>query len=171
MNLIELAIENKKPSKMEAQKIIKSLAALHPENIGDLEKLYSFFMPAPSKKPKTPFQWVARAVGKKDLKEYLNYVYATETEIVATDGHRMHITRNTDSRFKPGYYLANGELAYPPDQWTYPNYRRILQIIGGSYQHLPASTSLLIQMKLVRKGACFYIRITTRLGDEELNDE
>ena len=48
---------------------------------------------------------VARAVAKKDARFWLKYIYVDDESIVATDGHRMHITKNlAGDKLEPGFY-------------------------------------------------------------------
>lgn len=129
MNLIEQAVKIKKPTKTDAQQIIKRIAEQCPEQIQDLAALYVYFMPATPKKPKTDFQWVAQAAGKKDVRYYLNYVYVDEKNIVATDGHRLHMIPNSDN-IEPGYYLPNGDKAHGPDFAKYPDYEQVKPATG-----------------------------------------
>ncbi len=104
MNINEvatLAHTIKKPTKIIAFDIINRLSA----NMGDLlpddmAKLYAFFLP-PVSKPKTPDQWVSLAMGKKDVRYYLNYLYSDGARLTATDGHRLHFIR---SELPEGYY-------------------------------------------------------------------
>jgi len=53
-------------------------------------------------------QWLARAAGKSDRRQQLNYIYKSEDEIwQATDGHRLHIfdaNHNWTDNYKTGYY-------------------------------------------------------------------
>ncbi len=48
--------------------------------------------------------FVAKAVDKKHSKSELRYVYVTEEEVVATDGHRLHVYTPEVSVMEPGYY-------------------------------------------------------------------
>mgnify|MGYP000616211462 CR=1 FL=1 len=60
----------------------------------------------PSKKSKTDFEWVAKAVGTEEVRPQLWNVYATGEYIVATDGHRMHYCK--DKR-PAGFYCPHTE--------------------------------------------------------------
>jgi hypothetical protein len=74
----------------EAEQVVKGLAERHPEEHEELAKLLAFFMPK-SPKGKTVEAWVASAASKKDIRVYLRFVCATGTELVATDGNRLHL--------------------------------------------------------------------------------
>jgi hypothetical protein len=74
----------------EAEEIVKALAERHPSEHLGLAKLLAFFMPK-SPKGKTVEAWVASAAAKKDVRAYLRFVCATGTELVATDGARLHL--------------------------------------------------------------------------------
>lgn len=111
--------------KQDAQAILKSLADQHPESLADLARLYSYFMPPAPKVAKTPFEWAAQAIGKDDCRPYLNYVHVCNTYITGTDGHRLHRVGN-DQGLAPGYYLANGDKAFGPEAYKYPEVERII---------------------------------------------
>lgn len=82
----------RKPSKTAAFELLVGLI----EN-GDLTDeviaahLYAFFQPGIPAKPKTPEQWVARAVAVKDVRFDLNYLYSDGKRLMGMDGHRLHI--------------------------------------------------------------------------------
>lgn len=114
-----------KPNKANAQVILKTLAEQYPESIPDLAKLYTYFMPPLPKKVTSNFQWVAQAIGRKDVRYYLNYVYVTSSQFIGTDGHRLHVAPN-DTGLVPGFYFANGDMAHDTDYAIYPDWERIL---------------------------------------------
>jgi len=88
----------------------------------DLAALYSYFMPVAPAVCKTPEQWVARAMGDRDVRAYLNYVYSDGERIVATDGHRMHSWK-TD-KYPAGYY---DKMMNPVDvEYKYPDVGRVI---------------------------------------------
>ncbi len=89
-----------------------------------LARLYAHFLPKPGKRARTTWQWVAMAMAKDDVRYYLNYVYVTEEEIVATDGHRLHIAPNVEG-LTPGYYDAAGNRIHAPDYARYPDFKRV----------------------------------------------
>jgi hypothetical protein len=121
--LATIASKIKKPSKAIAQDIVRNLATKNPDCTHDLAKLYAYFMEAPKAKPKTDFEWVALAMGKNDVRPYLNYVYVDDEHIVGSDGHRLHMVP-TDGR-KPGYYNAAGDLVEFTG-YKYPDYKRLI---------------------------------------------
>ncbi len=87
-------------------------------------RLYAHFLPKPGKRARTTWQWVAMAMAKDDVRYYLNYVYVTEDEIVATDGHRLHIAPNVEG-LTPGYYDVAGNRIHAPDYARYPDFKRV----------------------------------------------
>ncbi len=91
----------------------------------DLARLYAHFLPKPGKRARTTWQWVAMAMAKNDVRHYLCYVYVTEDEIVATDGHRLHVAPNVEG-LTPGYYDAAGNRIHAPDYARYPEYKRVI---------------------------------------------
>jgi len=97
----------------------------------NLAELYKFFMPPIPKAKKTPEQWVATAIGDKDVRFYLNYVYVDKEWVIGSNGHHLHRVHN-DNNLEPGYYLpspAGGQgivLAEPPDFATYPQVESVI---------------------------------------------
>lgn len=90
----------------------------------DLARLYAHFLPSLPKRPKTAFDWCAKAMSKDDVRHYLRYVYVTDEEIMATDGHRLHIAPNADN-LEPGFYGAEGVRLHPPSYSAYPDTKRV----------------------------------------------
>lgn len=120
--LATLAHNKHKPKKAEAQAILRKLYEDHPEHGQEIAQLYAYFMPQQPKNPKSPFQWVARAVDPKDDREYLQAVYASGEEIVGTDGHRLHAY--PDPRPAGHYHHVTEE---PVElRGTYPDYKRVI---------------------------------------------
>jgi hypothetical protein len=56
----------------------------------ELEGLLPFFAPRMPAQAKTSEQWVKKAVGKKDHRSWVNFMYSHEGYLYATDGHRAH---------------------------------------------------------------------------------
>ena len=131
--LVSSAARGVKPSKDQAQQIIRDLAETYPEAVPHLARLYAHFMPQRPKNAKAGFAWVAQAMGKRDRREYLNLVYVDERHVTATDGHRMHRMSN-DVGLPTGYYLSNGDKAYEADWHRYPDVDRIIPTLTGAYQ-------------------------------------
>lgn len=118
----------KKASKAQAFELIKSLKKGGQLSEIELDSLVKYFAPAMPAKPKNAFQWVAKAAGKKDVREYLNYVYVTEEgEAQATDGHRVH--RAFVDGYEPGYYCPKTGLKtnYKPDYAKFPDIDRVMR--------------------------------------------
>lgn len=131
MTLEQLAFDVKKPTKKEAQAIVRDLFDRHPEAGRELARLYSHFMPTPPRKPRNRFEFVAKAVSKDATKENMRFVYVDEEYIVATDGHRMHYCENDagdgGTVLEPGYYNPKtGERVYDEDYFLFPDYKRII---------------------------------------------
>ena len=127
LNIAAAANIIKKPSKKVAHEIIKELYAQAPddETSANLAKLYKYFMPPIPKTPKTPFDWVAGAMGVNDVRYYLNYVHVDADYIGATDGHRLHRVANTDC-LPPGFYNKVGDKVHEPDFANFPNVSRVI---------------------------------------------
>jgi hypothetical protein len=127
LNIAAAANISKKPSKKVAHEIIKELYAQAPddETSANLAKLYKCFMPPIPKTPKTPFDWVAGAMGVKDVRYYLNYVRVNADYIEATDGHRAHRVANTDG-LPAGFYNKAGDKVHGPNFADFPDISRVI---------------------------------------------
>ena len=114
-----------RPTKNQIWPIVKAMAdsgAL--DDVRDGWKLYAHFMPAVPKVPKTDFQWVASAAGRRDVRYYLNYVYCDGKRIIGTDGARLHIADNADG-LAPGYYCPKTANKVDVDA-QYPDVDRVI---------------------------------------------
>jgi len=113
--------------------IIKNLTEDQENELhGELARLYAAFQPTVPKKPKTMFDWVAKAMAKNDVRYYLNFVHVTEERMVGTDGHRLHIAPNTDG-LEPGFYDKNGTKLHNPDYARFPDVDRVMPTNLDSY--------------------------------------
>jgi hypothetical protein len=123
--------------------------------------LYSQFQPARTAKPKNVFQWVAKAMAKKDVRFYLNYVYIDDEYVVATDGHRLHLTPNNEL-LAQGHYDRN-ENKIDIDE-KFANYKRVIQFDGVEYHNAKYITKTVIHNTGDKLGDCYEMRI----GDKTL---
>jgi len=78
--------------------------------------LYKFCLPPRKTKPKTDFEWVAKAVNPKEIREYLRFVYSDGEYIYGTNGYIAH--RFKTGNYEPGFYTLQGvktdcDLTYP----------------------------------------------------------
>lgn len=127
-NAAHLAIAAGKPTKKEAFKLVyealEQPESLEAPQVQALKQLYAYFMPSLPKRPKTAFQWVAKASAKKDARYYLNYVYQdADGTLVATDGHRLHIIENYGEArtwYNPNTGDETGDVGH------FPDYRRVV---------------------------------------------
>jgi len=170
MKLETLAnINCKKPTKAAAWAVFSEMVLHDDFSEAALAKLYQFFTPPLPAKPKDAWQWIAKAMGKNDIRYYLNYVYVTADTICATDGHRLHIMKN-HSAFPVGYYDSNKVLAFPENYAKYPDITRVTpDIESGSslYYCLPYDAeSLKVQLlgTSSQEVAVFMLRDGTELG-------
>lgn len=126
--IAQIAASYKKANKRDCFEAIRELC--NHINIDDdkqslaLANLYSYFLPSSPKKPKTGAEWVYLAKGKKDMRAYLNYVWQQQNgDLVATDGHRMHLLSG-------GHYDASTAIdtaGAPIDGLgRFPDYSRII---------------------------------------------
>jgi len=87
-----------------------------------LAQTYKYFQPSVPKKCANILDWVGKAKGKEQTRYYLTEMYADKENIVATDGHRVHITPNKQG-YK-GYIDKKGNVI--DINGTYPEYKRII---------------------------------------------
>lgn len=119
-------VRNKAMAFNSVKTIIENLTEEQERELhGELARLYATFQPAAPKKPKTLFDWVAKAVGWKDKRQYLRFIYVTDERMIGTDGHRVHIAPNQDG-LEPGYYDANGVKVHNPDFAKFPEIDRVV---------------------------------------------
>ena len=128
MNLTKIVNSNApKMTKAKCFIELKKLIDVLPEETDqDIQRilgtLYQHFLPPTPKKPKTREQWVQLAKGNNDVRYYLNYVYSNGENLVATDGHRVHIMKDTP--LTKGCYDA--DMQFMDDNWNFPDYERLL---------------------------------------------
>ena len=135
MNTLANITPDKKPTKRNAwgalRDVIKAVEAGEAPCSQDLAILYHCFRPAPPKRPKTWWQWVAKpaedAAKAADVRWYLHYVHVTEDYAESTDGHRIHRVPASLIDAEPGYYHPTGEpLDYDPERGIkYPDTNRV----------------------------------------------
>jgi DNA polymerase III sliding clamp (beta) subunit (PCNA family) len=96
-----------------------------------LINMYNHFQPSTPAKPKTPEQWLAKAMtDKNDVRYYLRHIYAEGPDLVATDGHRLHIyTANT---LPDGFYDKNMQKIELDAK--FPDYKRVLPKRSGTFR-------------------------------------
>ena len=124
LNLASMNVS--KPSKAVALKLVKSLHTGSLDTYDTevaLGQLYQFFIPATPAKPKTDTQWVCKALAKKDVRYFLNYLFVEDGHMVATDGHRLHTTR-TD--LPNGSYDKALGLIDPDVAGRFPDWKRVI---------------------------------------------
>ena len=93
-----------------------------------LSSLLRYFETNPKARAgKDAFAWMAQAVSTDKTRLALTVVSYDDENVVATDGHRLHIMPNTGER--RGFYTAQGqpEIEGP----TYPNYKQIIPDTTG----------------------------------------
>jgi len=90
-----------------------------------LAQLYSFFLPPVPANPKTPLDWIRKAVAdNKEVRYYLHYIYSEDGVTISTDGHRMHMADNIDQTSEPGFYSPHG-VKVDVDA-KYPDWKRVV---------------------------------------------
>lgn len=117
-----------KPNKKAIHQLIAELIRTGKIDAGyeDLADIYAWFMPPIPAKAKTPQDWVAKAMAKDDIRDYLNYLYSDGTRLIATDGHRLHLCP-TD--LPEGYYDAAGTSC--DVGFTFPDVDRVIPALDG----------------------------------------
>lgn len=123
-----------------------------------LDALINYFAPSVPKRPKDVFDWVAKAVADdRDVRTYLRYVYVENGEIVATDGHRMHIG---ETDLPNGYYCPKTRLRV--DVYAkYPQYKRVIP----KRANMKLAEEFSPGVKIIKKKEIFYFMV----GDVAIN--
>lgn len=119
------AAELKKPTKVQAEGHIKALVEsldLTEEQQWNFAKLYKYFLPTPPAKPKTAFDWVLKAVAKKDHRHFLKFAHVENGVLCGTDGHRLHLV--TPVGLEDGFYDAAGNRAELDAR--FPSWERVI---------------------------------------------
>jgi len=108
-DIATLATKVRKPTERKAFRVIREMIENDSDEINieeSLALLYSYFLP-PLAKPKTPEQWLMLAMGKTDIRFYLNYCYSDGKNFIASDGHRAHLMKTDKPK---GFYNSAGDL-------------------------------------------------------------
>ena len=127
--MITISTTDKAYSKAEAAAVIRQAVQDGNDHDGatlsaaDLKRLYLHFQPRPPAKPKTPWDWVARASNDRDCREWVRYVHVTADGcLVATDGRRAHWIENHTDAPAAGTYETGGlplasDTVKLPERW------------------------------------------------------
>lgn len=136
-NLATLAHQRhgaKRPSKTDAFDAVLDLVAVtdvptYEQDVA-IATLYAHFLPTVKReaslaKPSKAPQWVQLAVGVKDVRPYLHYLYSDGSTLWGTDGHRLHLMRNLN--WPQGHYDRAGvNLADGSVDGRFPDCERII---------------------------------------------
>lgn len=93
-----------------------------------LADLYAYFLPKITK-PKTVERWVGLAVAKQDVRDFLMHLYCDGKQLIATDGHRLHLMRVCDQCV--GYYDTNLSRISTVTH-AYPNINKVISGRGSA---------------------------------------
>lgn len=110
---------------------------LYNENEQLLASLYKEYLPTTGKtKAKTFNQWLSKAINNKDVRQYLLHIAVLRGNVIATDGHRLHMVPNV-GELSEGYYDANmtrlDDKALGYDVSRFPNYERVIPNVNKDY--------------------------------------
>lgn len=124
-DIITRAANTKKPMKADIMATLQAMLNNGTRTISDEELaiFYSFFIPPIPAKAKTLEQWVAKAVAKKDVRQYLNYIYSDGARLIAADGHRLHWIETT--AYPEGLYIP-GTMDKVALDARYPDIDRVI---------------------------------------------
>lgn len=114
----------KKPTRKEAFDLACK-AKTHHLTESEIDSLINYLATSVPSRPKTTFQWVARAVAINDIRQYLQFVHVSDGIMYATDGNRLHWA---DTDLANGYYDAKTG-ARVDDKFVrgnYPDVRRVI---------------------------------------------
>lgn len=120
----------KKPNKKEAHEIVRELISKGALTGHEAAALYAYFMPSVPARPKTPEQWVARAVAVNDVRAYLKYLYSDGKRLIASDGHRLHLC---PTELPEGYYDTNLQPLDSKNMGKYPDVDRVTPKDGETH--------------------------------------
>ena len=126
INTIANLAKDQKPNRKDTFALVRNMINRGESTDKDLATLYAFFLPKVPAKPKTIRQWVSLAMGKKDVRYYLNYLYSDGSRFVATDGHRLHVQHGIN--LEVGFY--NTEQVKLEVDAKYPDFGRIIPSDG-----------------------------------------
>lgn len=130
------------------------------------EALYKYFSPAVPKKAKKAWQWVAKAVGVKDVRYYINFLYSDGRRLIGTDGHRMHWI---ETDLEPGYYCPKTlervvcDGRFPDIDRVIPERKTFAQFYLKDLKHVSVPTKKSKPIECVEIGD-----IQTRINKEYL---
>jgi hypothetical protein len=122
----------KKPNKNQAFSAVRTLieeAGPDSPQARELATLYAHFLPSVPKMAKNDLQWVSKAVPKKDVRYYLNYLHESSGMLVGTDGNRVHWIETEQDRG----YLAPMTGDVVECNGTYPDIRRVIPSLSPSH--------------------------------------
>ena len=153
---MQLNTSIKPASKKDAFAMIKSAFEIAGDNgaslpTEQLEALYKYFMPALPKAVKKDWQWISRAVGKRDFRPTMNWLYSDGSRLMATDSHRLHIIPSTMTK---GYYHPKTLDSIDLDA-VYPDIDRVIGNRGDfePLHHFPMTELKTFKsMELVKLG-------------------
>ena len=89
-------------------------------------RIYLNFVPKAPKAATNNFNWATKAVGAKDVREYLQYVHVEGDTVAATDGNRLHVYKNTDG-LKDGFYFTHGDVQ-EATVGKFPQISRVIEV-------------------------------------------
>ena len=113
----------RKPTKKRVMEIIETMAdgVVDHDELKVLAELYSYFKPPVPATPKTPADWVCKAMAKNDVRFYLNRLEVSDGKLVATDGSRLHIC---DTTLADGAY--DTQFNTLDDAGKFPDLKRVI---------------------------------------------
>jgi len=120
---------SKKPNKTYAFNVVLDIIENYGATDTQLASLYAFFLP-PITKIKSPFDWLVKARGNRDVRYYLNHVYSDGERTMATDGSRLHVI---NEKRTAGWYDDNEQLVHNEDWARYPDVDQVLPCSGSSF--------------------------------------
>lgn len=125
-DIATLAANKKKPNKNDAFAILKD-AIENGMTEASASSLYALFLPSPTraKVKDDAFKWVSLAQDIKDHHTPIQYIHVEESWVVATDGHRVHVSPNTEN-LSEGFYdrfkiKVKGKEVFPKWNRLFPD--------------------------------------------------
>jgi hypothetical protein len=121
--IIDRALQYKKVTKDDAQRIIKDIYWSFPELKEQMARLYSYFMPPMPKRVASMFKWVAKATYAKDRRVIYRYVYCDGSFLIGTDGVRLNYVPS-DGREVGYYHPITGDKVQ--EDTRFPDWLRVI---------------------------------------------
>lgn len=142
-------------SKIKAFNLLKSLREGEMLTLEEIDSILLRFAPTPPAKVKgnNAMAWVAKAVAKQDVREYLQYIRVEGGYAYGTNGHALFKAEVDED---DGWYCPKTLLAYDaPDSWRAPKYDQLLRGIDLKHKFYARLTVAEMTQSLLGRDAVY----------------